>query len=97
MKCGVELRRQETKHEEWRVECYKCGEEGNKCRECPLWERKKRVAHAARPQKVHQQKELACPVKGEAQEEERRLRRTEGEEAARVAKPQEVQQETGGV
>jgi len=36
MRCGVELRRQEMKEERWRVECYKCGEEGHKCRECPL-------------------------------------------------------------
>jgi len=34
MKCGVELRRQEM--EKWKVECYKYGEEGHKCRECPL-------------------------------------------------------------
>jgi len=36
MTCGVELSRQKTKHEKWRVECYKCGEEGHKCRECLL-------------------------------------------------------------
>jgi len=87
MKYGVELRRQEAKHEEWRVECYKCREEGHKCRECPLWERKKRVVCVARPQKVYQQKEPARPVKGKVQEEERKLRRTKGEEAAHMAKP----------
>ena len=41
------------------VECFKCGEKGHKCRECPLWRRKKqvgkRVACVAKPQKVHQQ------------------------------------------
>jgi len=55
MRCGVELRRQEMKEERWRVECYKCGEEGHKCRECPLWEKverrrvEKRVACVAIP------------------------------------------------
>jgi len=32
----------------------------------------------------------ARPVKGKAQEEEKKLRRTEKEEAAHMAKPQEV-------
>ena len=35
------------------VECYKCGEKGHKHKECSLWERKERVAHAAKLQKVH--------------------------------------------
>jgi len=42
--CRVELRRQEAKHKGWRMECYKCGKERYKCRECPLWKRKERVA-----------------------------------------------------
>jgi len=53
MQCGIEertVRRQETVV----VECFKYGEEEHKCRECPLWERKKRVVHAAKPQKAHQ-------------------------------------------
>jgi len=29
------------------VECFNCGEEGHKCRECPLW--KKKVKRVARP------------------------------------------------
>jgi len=41
MRCGVELRRQGAKIEEWKMECYKCGEEGHKCRKCPLWRKKK--------------------------------------------------------
>jgi len=36
MRYRVDLREQESKNKEWRVECYKCGEEGHKCRECPL-------------------------------------------------------------
>jgi len=36
MRCGVELRRQEVKREEWRVQYYKCRKEGHKCRECLL-------------------------------------------------------------
>ena len=34
------------------VEYFKCGEKEHKCREYPLWVRKKRVAHVARPQKA---------------------------------------------
>ena len=30
------------------VECYKCGEKGHKFRECLLWERKERMACAAK-------------------------------------------------
>jgi len=87
MTCRVELRRQEIKCEKQRVEYYKYGEEEHKCREYLLWKRKEKVVHAVKPQKVHQQRELAHPVKEKAQEEERRLRRTEEEEVARVAKP----------
>jgi len=65
------------------VECFKCGKKGHKCRECPLWVKKEKTVHVTKSQKV-QQKELAYPVKGEAQE--RRLRRAEEEEAAYVAR-----------
>ena len=34
------------------VEYFKYGEKGHKCREYPLWVRKKRMAYVARPQKV---------------------------------------------
>jgi len=27
------------------VECFKCGKKGHKCKECPLWVKKERVAH----------------------------------------------------
>ena len=52
------------------VKCFKYGEKGHKCRECPLWIRRKNEEKAA------------CPVRGKAQERERRLRRAEGSEAA---------------
>ena len=66
----MELRRQETKQEEWRVECYKCGEEGHKCRECLLWRKKEQV-----------ERKLVYPVNKKAQETERRIRRAEKDKA----------------
>jgi len=41
------------------VECFKCGEKGHKCRECPLWKGKKlrvveEAARVAMPQKAQQ-------------------------------------------
>jgi len=36
IRCGMELRRQEMEEKGWVVECFKCGEKGHKCRECPL-------------------------------------------------------------
>ena len=57
MQCDVRettIRRQETVE----VECFKCGEKGHKCRECPIWkgEKKlqvvKKVARVAMPQKA---------------------------------------------
>jgi len=58
MQCGVgekTIRRQEMVE----VECFKCGEKGHKCRECPLWKGKKlrvveEAAHVAMPQKAQQ-------------------------------------------
>ena len=67
------------------VKCFRCGEEGHKCRKCPLWVKKEKAACVARPQKAQQEKRLACPVRGKAQEE-RRVRRVEEEEAARPMK-----------
>jgi len=63
------------------VKCFKCGKEGHKCRECPLWERK--LKRVARPngEKAHQgekrlrrieEEKVVCPVKGEAQQGWRR-------------------------
>jgi len=77
MQCGMEERVVRSTRTVV-VRCLKCGEEGHKCRECPLWERKvKRVAHPVQ-EKVHQQQkrlrrveeeEVAHPTKGKVQQE----------------------------
>jgi len=78
MQCGVEervIRRQELVM----VKCFKCGEKGHKCRECPLWRKmkgerklrrveKEEAAHVARPQKAQQEGKLVHPTREKAQE-----------------------------
>jgi len=81
MQYGVE-ERTIRRHKMVVVKCCKCGEKRHKCKECLLWEKKERVARVAKPQKIHQQKGPVFPIKGKAQEGERRLRRVEEEEAA---------------
>jgi len=50
------IRKQETV----KVEYFKCGKKGHKCRECPLWKEEKKlqvvegIAHVAMPQKAQQ-------------------------------------------
>ena len=66
MQCGVEERVVRSTRTVV-VRCFKCGEEGHKCRECPLWE--KRV------------KGVACPTGGKAHQEERRSARPIKEKA----------------
>jgi len=65
------------------VRCFKCGEEGHKCRECPLWEKK--AKRMARPNggKAHQEERRPMrPIREKAQEGEKRLRWMEEEKTA---------------
>jgi len=67
------------------VRCFKCGEKGHKCRECPLWKKKEKRVACPIEGKVHQEKrKLACLERGKAQEnrERRQLRRVEEKKPA---------------
>jgi len=75
------------------VRCFKCREEGHKCRECPLWVKKERAACVASPRKAQQERRPARPVRGKVQEEERKLRRVEEDGAARPMKGKAQQEE----
>jgi len=77
MQCGVEERVVKSMKTAL-VKCFRCGDEGHKCRVCP--KKEKRVARP-REGKAHQKEkrrevrrvegeEAACPVKGKAQQEE---------------------------
>ena len=68
------------------VECFKCGEEGHKCREYLLGKQMKKVVHVAIPQKVQQERRLVRPIREKVQEEEKKLRRVEEDEAVHIAK-----------
>jgi len=95
MQCG-EGERTIRRMEVAEVECFECREKGHKCRKCPLWIRRKneeRVVHVARPQKAQQEKRPAHPIRGKAQEGERRLRRVEGSKAACPTKGNTQQEE----
>jgi len=85
MQCGIEERVVRSTRTV-AVRCFKC-------RECPLWVKKERAARVATPQKAQQEKRPVCPVRGKAQEGERRLRRVEGSEAACPTKGNAQQQE----
>jgi len=67
MQCDVKermIRKQETV----KVECFRCGEKGHKCRECPLWkgEKKLRVVEEAvcmaMPQEAQQKRWRRSPA-----------------------------------
>jgi len=78
------------------IRCFRCREEGHKCRECPLWITRKKEEKAvcvARPQKAQQERRPVCPAKGKVQEGEKRLRRVEGSRVAHMVRPREAQQE----
>jgi len=84
MQCGVEektVRRMGVVE----VECFKYRKKGHKCKECPLWVKKEKVAHVARPQKAQQKERPVHPVREKVQE--RKLRKIEEKEAVCVAKP----------
>jgi len=86
MQCGVEERVVRSTRMVV-VRCFKCGEEGHKCRECPKWEKK--VKRVARPDggKAHQvERKPARPIREKAQGGEKRLRRMEEEKATHPAK-----------
>jgi len=86
MQCGVEeriVRSMKTVV----VKCFKYGEEGHKCRECPLWEKKlKRVTHPDGGKAHQEERRPARPIREKVQEGEKRLRRVEEEKAARSVK-----------
>ena len=48
MQCGVK-ERMIRRHEVVVVKCFKYREKGHKCRECPLWKKKERVACVTKP------------------------------------------------
>jgi len=82
MQCGVEERM--IRSMRIAVRCFKCREEGHKCREYPLWQKRIRVTYPVGG-KVHQREErkLACLERGKAQEhsEKREVRKIEEEKA----------------
>jgi len=93
MQCGVEERAVRSIRTV-AVKCFKCGEEGHKYRECPLWERKvKRVACPKKGKTHPGERRLACPIREKAQEGEKRLRRVE---EGKVACPVQGEAQQGG-
>ena len=67
MQCDVK-ERMIKKQEIVKVECFKCGEKGHKCRECSIWKGEKKlrmvekVACVAMPQKAQQKEWRRSPV-----------------------------------
>ena len=53
----------------------------------PIIGKERKGSTYSKAAKAYQQRELAHPIKGKAQEREKRLRRTEKKEAVHVAKP----------
>jgi len=82
MQCGVEERAVRSMRST-AIKCFKCREEGHKCRKCPLWERKVKRVACLKEGKAHQgERRLARPIKEKTQEGEKRLRRVEEGEVA---------------
>jgi len=76
MQCGVKERVVRSVRT-GAVKCFKCGKEGHKCRECPLWVKRERKAARPEKEKAQQGERLVHPEKGKAQEKEKKLRRVE--------------------
>jgi len=55
MQCGVEEKTIRSMRM-LGVKCFRCGEEGHKCRECPLW--KKKLAHPEKEKVQEKEKKL---------------------------------------
>jgi len=95
MQCGVEERVVRSMRTIV-VRCFRCREEGHKCRECPLWikgRKREKAVHVAKPQKAQQGRRPAHPIREKAQEGEKRLRRMEEEKAMRPIKGEAQQKE----
>jgi len=93
MQCGVEEKIVKSTRTVV-VKCFKCGEEGHKCRECLLWERKLKRMACPDGGKAHQEERSpARPIREKAQEGEKRLRRVEKEKAACPVKGEAQQEE----
>ena len=95
MQCGIEERVVRSVRTVG-VKCFKCGGEGHKCRECPLWIKRKneeKAACVASPRKAQQKERPACLTKGKVQEGERRLRRVEESEVVHPTKGNAQQKE----
>jgi len=92
MQCGIEERAVRSMRTVV-VKCFKCGEEGHKCKGCSLWEKKvKRVACPDGGKAHQEERRPAHPIREKAQEGGKRLRKMEEEKVVCPAKG-EVQQE----
>jgi len=71
MQCRLEertIRRQEVIV----VECFKCGEQGHKCKECPLWEKMRKEKRLRR----EEEERAVCPIREKVQKAEMKLKST---------------------
>jgi len=82
MQCRIEERVVRTMRTAG-IRCFKCGKEGHKCRECPLWKMEEKKVACLEQRKVHQEERRPVrPIKEKVQEGEKRLRRVEEKKAA---------------
>jgi len=66
MQCGVEEKVVKST-KTVAVRCFKCGEEGHKCREYPLWEKKAKRVTRPNGGKAHQgERRLVCSIREKA-------------------------------